>query len=684
MNKTLKGKINYNKLTGKLNVGKEYIKPTGTIDITSNGTFDVADYGKANVQLNVEDLEQKIITFVDYDGTLLYEIPLNELDEMPPLPEHDGLICQGWNWTLEQIKNENASFYVGPGYITDDERTRFYVTLAEDDLNLWVSFTRPSGTTMYVDWGDGSEQYTSNESGFISINHIYENTGDYLITFYCPKGTNTTTSGYYKFSGYNGNPGILFCKKQVPAFNTQINVADTAMHIITKIELGERYSLGTSSFSYATNLKAMTTPRGTGIDASGLYMTTSLKTFIWNGAALPQSPFVKSGLETLVTSATFSGHQFYTSNDDTTFGQSLRQCYLPKATKVVPNFSNNCVILKGLPKNLVELHSTKPDDYFDELPNGLISLIGGALIGFKNKRCVIPDSVYCQWASGSGMGTFSENKYVEEIIYPDTVKIVSNWFNFSYTFYKCPNLKRVIYPKNITKVGSFDCQDCTKLEEVRLPEQAKEIGSTAFKNCTSLREVDMPSGITTIYQYAFENCTGLKKDIILPYGLLTIKNNAFSNCPVNITIPSTVTAIDASCFKNCKNLTGPVDLSNVTNMNLSYVFQDCSKLSSVSLSKTATSIGSYYFYGCKSLSYVYIPSNIVTIGSSVFAYGGDQIEQTFDFRDHTKVPSVQTGSFTKSSGLTIVVPDELYDTWITTGNWTGFATYIIKASEYAE
>ena len=61
-------------------------------------------------------VEEKDVNFYDYDGTRLYSYTLAEvqaLTELPELPSHDGLICQGWNWTLADIKAENKETDVG-------------------------------------------------------------------------------------------------------------------------------------------------------------------------------------------------------------------------------------------------------------------------------------------------------------------------------------------------------------------------------------------------------------------------------------------------------------------------------------------------------------------------------------------------------------------------------------------
>ena len=133
------------------------------------------------------------INFWDYDGTLLYSWTLAELatkTELPPLPSHDGLICQGWNWTLQDIKDAGRELDIGALYITDDGKTRIYVdvdTETWDDfvLNYWQS-TRNATT---VDWGDGTTPETKNADSYIEHRHVYASSGSYVITMSVKEGT---------------------------------------------------------------------------------------------------------------------------------------------------------------------------------------------------------------------------------------------------------------------------------------------------------------------------------------------------------------------------------------------------------------------------------------------------------------------------------------------------------------
>jgi hypothetical protein len=68
------------------------------------------------------------------------------------------------------------------------------------------------------------------------------------------------------------------------------------------------------------------------------------------------------------------------------------------------------------------------------------------------------------------------------------------------------------------------------------------------------------------------------------------------------------------------------------------------------------------------------------------AFNGCSSIAFYDFRGHTSVPTLSSSNAFSgiASDCKIVVPDELYDTWITATNWSSSSVskYIVKASEF--
>ena len=192
------------------------------------------------------------VTFIDYDGAILYSYSLEEaqaLTELPTLPTHDGLVCQGWNWTLEAIKALNRPVTVGAMYITDDGATRLHIriaTVGRMTVPLYIGQTVANGVS--IDWGDGSAAETLAGTGNVDTSHTYAEPGDYVISL-MPQGECTLSfgSGSYSYCvmGSTGNDGRVYC------------------NMLQDVSIGKNVtSIGSYAFSNCTSLASVTIPDG--------------------------------------------------------------------------------------------------------------------------------------------------------------------------------------------------------------------------------------------------------------------------------------------------------------------------------------------------------------------------------------------------------------------------------------
>lgn len=136
------------------------------------------------------------IIFVDYTGEILYGWDLSELQsktELPPLPTHTGLTCNGWNWTLQELKAHNATMVVGAVYTPTDGKTHIKVVVEPDDATYTaeINFAQSVANGVTVDWGDGSPTETKSTTTSGVISHTYTNAGTYDITLNVTSGTVT-------------------------------------------------------------------------------------------------------------------------------------------------------------------------------------------------------------------------------------------------------------------------------------------------------------------------------------------------------------------------------------------------------------------------------------------------------------------------------------------------------------
>lgn len=190
------------------------------------------------------------------------------------------------------------------------------------------------------------------------------------------------------------------------------------------------------------------------------------------------------------------------------------------------------------------------------------------------------------------------------------------------------------------------------------------------------------SNITTISAYSFQYCSSLET-IIISNESTSIGLNAFYYCrPLNsIVIPKSITSIGGSLFYNCYCLKTVIFSNSITKLNNS-AFYYCYSLENITIPNSVTTIDQKLFYYCYSLKKIIIPNGVrnVSANSFVFCY-------TLSLYDFTKFSSVPTlnnvSAFNGINGICkIVVPDNLYSTWIGTTNWSDFANYIIKESEW--
>ena len=221
----------------------------------------------------------KAVNFRDYDGTILYSYTVEEaaaLTELPPLPEHSGLVCQGWNWTLDGIKAMGRAVEVGAMYITDDGKTRIYIHL-EDGRTSPMLGCCPNGTVT-VDWGDGTEPDTLTGTSTSTVQwtptHEYSAPGDYVIKL--------TVDGSVGFAGSGSSNQYSYLLRYSSGSDGRNKVYQNA---IQKVEIGDGVtSLGTQAFYNCYSLSSVTIPNGvTSIGTQAFYGCTLSSVVIPDG-----------------------------------------------------------------------------------------------------------------------------------------------------------------------------------------------------------------------------------------------------------------------------------------------------------------------------------------------------------------------------------------------------------------
>lgn len=141
--------------------------------------------------------ERKQVNFIDYDGTILYSYTAEEaqaLTELPANPSHIGLIAQGWNWSLANIKsqltNVGGDVWVGQMYDTESGKTEIDINANNPDFLSPYLAIAVNGTAT-IDWGDGTATDTVTGTSYDTLTftpHVYATTGRYTISIDGPMG----------------------------------------------------------------------------------------------------------------------------------------------------------------------------------------------------------------------------------------------------------------------------------------------------------------------------------------------------------------------------------------------------------------------------------------------------------------------------------------------------------------
>ena len=82
------------------------------------------------------------------------------------------------------------------------------------------------------------------------------------------------------------------------------------------------------------------------------------------------------------------------------------------------------------------------------------------------------------------------------------------------------------------------------------------MGRACLAHCTGLTSISVPESVTSIDASCFQSCSNLTS-ISLPKTLTTLGSGCFWECKRlgSITIPESVTTIDDACFSQCVSLT---------------------------------------------------------------------------------------------------------------------------------
>ena len=192
---------------------------------------------------------------------------------------------------------------------------------------------------------------------------------------------------------------------------------------------------------------------------------------------------------------------------------------------------------------------------------------------------------------------------------------------------------------SVTAIADKAFAEKSAITFIQIPETVQIIGTRAFYKCTGITEITIPESVWNIGTQIFQGCSNLTTVYYnSAYGssenpflcVAAIKTVVFggSNVPsyiaqnatnlTTVTILEGVTNIGYYAFYGCTGLTSIVLPDTVKRID-SDAFHDCTSLAEVVLSDTLEYLGDGVFYNCSALESITLPESLTSMASGVFS-----------------------------------------------------------------
>lgn len=226
-----------------------------------------------------------------------------------------------------------------------------------------------------------------------------------------------------------------------------------------------------------------------------------------------------------------------------------------------------------------------------------------------------------------------------------------------YMFYAMTALEKIVMPKDVWSIGSWNYNNPWNADKTSLSSYAKthntdendsDFGCASFYQCVNLKQIEFPESLIHIGAKAFGNCVKLAS-ITIPEGVELLGGYVFINCTdlVSASLPSTFG--NPNKTTNCDvHYTGWGDISGTSSAwsnGFSNLFFKCPKLKDVTLAEGIKYLGVRMFRNCSSIASITLPSTLKRVNS---AFVGCTGLTTLSFPDEL----TEIGSQEGCTGLT--------------------------------
>lgn len=302
------------------------------------------------------------------------------------------------------------------------------------------------------------------------------------------------------------------------------------------------------------------------------------------------------------------------------------------------------------------------------IPDSVVYIGNGAFYGCKNLTSVtIGNSV-----SFIGNQAFMECNELKSV----NINDLASWCQIDHEgwctnpcstahhlFLNDEEVKDLIIPNSVTKIGSFAFDGCSSLSSVTIPESVKEVGGCAFQDCDSITRVNI-SNLEAWCNIIFHWLGPPEDEDMLCTNPLLCAHHLFLNGEVisELKIPNSSTRINDFAFA------GSYDLKSVI------------------IPRTVTTIGNFAFSGCSGLKSVIIPSSVTNIGDRVFS--GSLINDVYCYIMDPSIVSLGYEVFYECSNYygnrTLHVPNGTLDAYQANHEWIRCFSSIVEMDNHLE
>jgi len=186
------------------------------------------------------------------------------------------------------------------------------------------------------------------------------------------------------------------------------------------------------------------------------------------------------------------------------------------------------------------------------------------------------------------------------------------------------------FPETLTTIGDYAFISYTASSQLVLPPTVKELG-WGFPFGKNIECITVPASVSYIDANVFWNCSALREinvDKDNPYftsvdGVLYSKDmSAILRCPPSypdtvFKVPEGISVIDELAFSECKKITHiqlPASLFEIR----SHAFEGCCSLKSFVIPDSVKSIGCQIFFDCPELTIITIGTSVESVGYDIF------------------------------------------------------------------